>query len=82
MQTKKRVYALGAEEEQEIKGALSQMVLSGSYNTTPGFTANSIVYPDGLMPFVDKHMRYLDTYPKLDARTYIANLRLKTRISS
>lgn len=81
MQIKKRIYALGAEEGQEVREALHQMVLSASYNTSPGFTANSVVYPDGLMPFVDKHMRYLDAYPKLDARTYLANLRLKTRIS-
>lgn len=80
MQIKKRVYALGVEEEQEVREALRQMVLSGSYNTNLGFTANSAVHPDGLMPFVDKHMRYLDTYPKLDAHTYLANLRLKTRV--
>lgn len=80
MQIKKRVYALGAEEEQEVREALRQMVLNTSYNTSPGFTANSIVYPDGLMPFVDKHMQYLDTYPKLDAHTYLANLRLKTLV--
>lgn len=82
MQSKKRVYALGAEEEQEIREALHQMVLNGSYNTSPGFTANSTAYPDGLMPFVDKHMRYLDANPKLDAHVYLANLRLKTRIRS
>ena len=80
MQIKKRVYPLGAEEEQTIREALRQMVLNSSYNTTPGFTANSAAYPDGLMPFVDKHMRYLDANPKLDAYMYLANLRLKTRI--
>lgn len=80
MQIKKSVYALGIEEEQEIREALGQMVLNNSYNTSPGYTANSTAYPDGLMPFVDKHMRYLDTYPKLDAHIYLANLRLKTRV--
>lgn len=80
MQIKKCVYVFGAEEEQEIREAFRQMVLSSSYNTSPGFTANSTMYPDGLIPFIDKHMRYLDTYPKLDARMYLANLRLKTRI--
>lgn len=80
MQVKKRIYRRGAEEEQEVRDALHQMVLSGLYNTSPGYTANSAAYPDGLMPFVDKHMRYLDIYPKLDAQVYIANLRLKTRL--
>ncbi len=82
MQIKKRVYASGAEEEQEIRESLLQMVLSDSYNTSAAYTANSAAYPDGLMPFVDKHMRYLDANPKLDARMYLANLRLKTRIRS
>jgi len=80
MKLKKRVYALGIEEERDTREALRQMVLSTSFNTSPGFTANSATYPDGLMPFVDKHMNYLDTYPKLDARVYLANLRLKTRL--
>ncbi|HET7302634.1 MAG TPA: hypothetical protein VFI74_04875 [Candidatus Saccharimonadales bacterium] len=80
MQIKKRVYGRGAEEEQEVREALSQMVLSSLYNTSPGYTANSAAYPDGVMPFVDKHMRYLDAYPKLDAHVYLANLRLKTRL--
>jgi len=81
MHIKKRVYAHGAEEEQEVREALHQMVLSSSYNTSSGFTANSL-YPSGVLPFVDKHMHYLDTYPKLDVRAYLANLRLKTRIRS
>jgi hypothetical protein len=80
MHIKKRVYTLGSEEEQEIREALRRMVLNSSYNTSPGYTANSVAYPDGVMPFVDKHMRYLDAYPKLDAQVYLANLRLKTRI--
>lgn len=82
MQIRKRVYARGAAEEQEVREALRQMVLSSSYNTSPGYTADSVVYPDGLMPFVDKHMRYLDVYPKLDANVYLANLRMKTRVRS
>jgi len=80
MQIKKRVYPFGAEEEQEIKEALRQMMLNGSYNTSAGYTADSAAYPDGVMPFVDKHMRYLDANPKVDPHMYLANLRLKIRI--
>jgi len=82
MQSKKRVYALGAEEEQEIREALHRMVRDDSYNTEPAYTANSTAYPDGMVPFVDKHMRYLDANPKVDAHMYLANLRLKTRVMS
>ncbi len=80
MQFKKRIYAQGAEEEREIREALHQMVLNDSYNTSPAYTVKSAVYPDGSIPFVDKHMRYLDANPKLDAHMYLANLRLMTRI--
>lgn len=81
MLSKKRVYALGIEEEQEIRDALREMVQDSSFNTEPAYTT-SATYPDGLIPFVEKHMRYLDANPKLDARMYIANLRLKTRVRS
>ena len=81
MQSRKRVYTLGVEEEQEIRNALHQMVQDGSFNTKPAYTANSAAYPDGLMPFVDKHMSYLDANPELDAYKYLANLRLKTRVT-
>jgi hypothetical protein len=80
MQLKKRVYVHGAEEEREIREVLRQMVLNGSYNTSPAYTVKSTAYPDGLIPFVDRHMRYLDANPKLDAHMYLANLRLMTRI--
>ncbi len=80
MQLKKRVYTHGIEEEREIREALRQMVLTGSYNTSPAYTVKSAAYPDGLIPFVDRHMRYLDANPKLDAYMYLSNLRLMTRI--
>lgn len=79
---KKRAYAEGSTEELEVREALYQMMSSDTYNTSPGYTANSVAYPDGVLPFVDKHMRYLRANPQLDARLYLANLRLKTRIRS
>lgn len=77
--TKKRVYLLGAEEEADVREELRQMVLSSAYNTAPSYTPSSVTHPDGLISFVDRHMRYLNANPKLDARMYIANLRLMTR---
>jgi len=77
---KKITYPLGSVEEKDIREELQQMVLDGSYNTMPSYIPISDKYPDGLMPFVDRHMRYLNTNPKLDASMYLANLRLMTRI--
>jgi len=72
---------LGSEEETDVRGELQRMVLDVSYNTTSKYIPSSATYPDGLIPFVDRHMKYLGANPKLDARLYLANLRLMTRIS-
>ncbi len=79
--TKKVAYAVGSKEEREIREGLQQMACNGSYNTPSSYTPSSLTYPDGLISFVDRHMRYLKTHPQVDVRMYIANLRLMTRIT-
>jgi hypothetical protein len=74
-------YALGSEGESDVRKELHQMTLNSAYNTAPSYTPISAKYPDGLIPFVDRHIRYLNANPKLDAWMYIANLRLMTRIN-
>lgn len=49
------------------------------YNTRATYTSDQSMYPNNLVPFVDKHMRYLSTHPQVEMQTYIANLRLMTR---
>lgn len=68
------------EEGKEIKRQLVQMVTSNSYNTTPIYSPNGMLYPDNLEPFVDKHMKYLISHPSLDARQYLANVKLATKV--
>jgi hypothetical protein len=81
MQTlKKRNHFFESEEAEDIRQKLRHMMSSDLYNTPPSFTADDIQYPDNLMPFLDKHMNYLNAHPMLDASMYLANLRLKTRI--
>lgn len=70
----------GSEEWEEIRQRLQYMVDSSSYNTEPSYAANGLKYPGNLMPFVDKHINYLNSHPKLDAGMYLSNLRLMTRI--
>lgn len=40
------------------------------------FSPDSVKYPDGQIPFVDKHLAYLMRFPALDPDQYVANLRL------
>lgn len=71
---------LDTEEGRDIKLALIDMTLNKRYNTTSSYSANSAEYPDNLIPFVDKHINYLNAHPKLDASMYLANLQLITRV--
>jgi hypothetical protein len=40
------------------------------------YSANAMLYPDGQMPFVEKHVAYLMDHPQLDPDRYLSNLRL------
>ena len=42
----------------------------------PSFSANAELYPDGNIPFVEKHIAYLMDHPKVDPDQYLSNLRL------
>ena len=77
---KRRVNFFDSTEGIEIKKELQHMAGNGVYNTQSSYSANSSQYPDNLIPFVDKHVNYLNAHPGLDPFQYIANLRLITRI--
>ena len=68
-----------SEEAKVIRQELQDMMISGKYHTPSSYTTNGMQYPDNLIPFVDKHMNYLNAHPKLDAEMYLTNLRLMTR---
>lgn len=68
--------------EQEIadtRALLLAMVEDGGFNTTGSYSANSTLYPDNVIPFVDKHIQYLSTHT-LNPHQYLSNLRLMTKI--
>lgn len=44
--------------------------------TTSSFSSNAELYPDGQIPFVEKHIAYLLDHPKVDPDQYLSNLRL------
>jgi len=76
---KKRVSFFESEEGIKIAEILRQMTVDSAFNTDSSYSANSVRYPDNLIPFVDKHMNYLNMHPNMDPYQYLANLRLMTR---
>jgi hypothetical protein len=79
---KKRAGFAESELGKEIHATLQMMAESPLYNTESSYTSNTDQYADSLIPFVDKHMKYLEVHPKLDSTMYIANLRMMTKIKS
>ncbi|HSX07280.1 MAG TPA: hypothetical protein VLG11_00095 [Candidatus Saccharimonadales bacterium] len=77
---KTRITFADSDEGEQSKQKLKQMVASSLYNTTATYSANSSLYPDNLMPFIDKHMNYLISHPLLDPVKYIANIKLMTKL--
>jgi hypothetical protein len=68
------------EEGQETRLSLRLMADDTAFNTEPSYIAKGDLYPDHLIPFENKHMDFLDAHPSTDARQYLANLRLMTRL--
>lgn len=77
---KKRVNFYESEEGQAAQLLLEAMAADIGYNTPASYSANLERYPDKLMPFVEKHMTYLNQHPSVEPRHYLANLRLMSRI--
>lgn len=77
---KKKTDFFETEEGKEFIENLHSMDADTKYNTDPSFSVNSELYPDNLMPFVDKHINYVRSHPSTDPRHYLANLRLMTRL--
>ncbi|CAN5456799.1 hypothetical protein BH10PAT3_BH10PAT3_7870 [soil metagenome] len=77
---KKKINLYESEEGAIIQKELRAMAADLAYNTGSSYSADSSAYSDNLIPFVDKHMRYLIVHPSVDPVHYLANLRLMTRI--
>ncbi len=61
---------------------LRTIAKSADYHTSSSYSANAELYPDHKMPFVDKHMQYLQNHPELNMHQYIANIKLMTKVKS
>ena len=69
-------------DESQVQDALQAMELDNSLKTDSSFSANAMLYPDGQIPFIEKHLAYLKNHPRLDREQYLSNLRLMIRIRS
>lgn len=77
---KTRSHYFDTEEGKQVKLKLQQMADSSAYNTAASYSADGTLYPDNLIPFIDKHMKYLISHPALEASKYLANIRLITKV--
>lgn len=77
--TKRRTDFLQSQAGIEAREILEQMVSDSSYNTASTYSSNAVLYPDNLMPFIDKHMDYMCAHAELNPRLYLSNLRLMSR---
>ncbi len=77
---KKKPDLFETEKGAEILRALQAMAADASYNTEPGYSSNTALYPDNLRPFIAKQMEYLRNHPETDLQHYMSNLRLMTRV--
>lgn len=77
---RKKINLFDCEEGAEIRRALHQLELDDHYNTQAGQTPNLDNYPDGLIPFTDVHLLYLNRNPQVNPEHYLSNLRLRLRI--
>lgn len=75
---KQRRNYFSTEEGKAIRKALQSLAQDIKYNTLPTYHPNAVRFPDHLIPFVDKHMDYLNAHPQMDAWIYIANVRMGT----
>lgn len=80
MAVTKRIDFFSTEEGVNFLVTLEQMTADRAYNTPTTYTSNEKLYPNNQMSFVDRHMNYINTHPKIDADKYLSNLRLMTNL--
>lgn len=67
--------------EGDVREKLRAMIDDPSLNTrASSYSANSDLYPDNKIPFVEKHIAYLMDHPRLDYQQYLSNLRLMLKV--
>lgn len=73
---KKRPNLYTSEDGKQLIKELKLMEQDETYNTDPSYSANVAAYPDHSIPFVDKHLAYLNSHPSVNIDYYLSNLRI------
>jgi hypothetical protein len=76
---KKKEDFFATEDGKDFVKALKKMAADNAYSTDASYSANSELYPDNTISFVNKHIEYIRNHPSTDPGQYLANLRLMTR---
>lgn len=76
----KKISFSDSDEGRATKQKLQRMLTDNTYMTAPSYSANTGLYPNNLIPFVDKHMEYLRSHPATNPEHYLSNLRLISRL--
>jgi hypothetical protein len=77
---KKRINFFESSEGTEMVEMLRAMEADAAFNTESSYIADGIKYPGNSLSFVEKHKSYILAHPNIDPRSYVSNLRLKTRL--
>lgn len=65
--------------EEEIIIALEEMETNPDLLTVSSFRANTEIWPDNSITFIDNHLAYIKAHPSVAPRHYLSNLRLRLR---
>ena len=65
--------------EEETRELLVRLDNDDAHITDAVFRADETKWADNKMPFVEAHIEYLRAHSKVDPRTYLSNLRLRTK---
>ncbi|MDB5181940.1 MAG: hypothetical protein JWP13_703 [Candidatus Saccharibacteria bacterium] len=76
----KRIDIYNSEVGTEVRKALETLEDDSRYITEVSYTADAVHYPEGSMPFVERHLLYLHQHPSVNPMHYLSNLRLKLKI--
>lgn len=69
-------------ELEEARNLLLEMQNDPLLVTPTAYRANSELWPNNEISFVDAHLTYLKAYPQITVQDYISNLRLKLKKTS
>lgn len=67
-------------QEEEVIQELRLMLRDDAFRTEPGYSIDTEVYPDHVVPFIEEHTRYLKKHPQVNPAHYLSNLRLMLKI--